>query len=78
MKIDGFVICQPVNTCGNKSIDPWNPFETTFGHTMQEAWSKFLWQRHKINYENDGWYRFQNAYVKRGYCPKKASMKVEF
>lgn len=78
MKIEGYVICQPVNTWGDKTKVPWNPRMDSFGATMQEAWSRLMWHNHNVNYENPGWYRFQNEYVKRGYCPKKATMEVDY
>ena len=77
MKIEGYVICQPVNTWGNSDVCPWHPETSTFGHTPLESWIRFLMAMHKIDYRHNRWYEMQNHYVNRGYCPKKASMEID-
>lgn len=77
MIINGFVICQPVNTWGNKTIPPWHPFTSTFGKTPLQAWINFLMSGHKVDYGHSRWYEMQNHYINRGYCVKETNMDVK-
>ena len=74
MKIEGYVICCPINTWGDETKDKWHPYSNTFGHTAQEAWIRYLC----IYPSNDDWDRKVQAWINRGYCPKKVVMEVFF
>ena len=73
MKIEGYVICCPYNTWGDKTLSGWHPLEYTFGKTAHEAWIRFL----SIRPDDERWDRFQTSWINRGYCPKKTTMEIE-
>ena len=73
MKIEGYVICQPVETWGNKDVSPWHPRPYTFGTTPYEAWTRFL----MMTQSDADWDRKLLAWTNRGYCPKKTTMEIE-
>jgi len=72
MKIEGYVICTPINTWGDKTKSPWHPHEDTFSKTVTEAWALFM----NIRPDDDEWDRKITRWVSLGYCPKKATMEV--
>lgn len=72
-KIEGYVICQPVNTWGNKDISSWHLHHHTFGETAHQSWIRWLC----MTPDSDDWDRKQTAWINRGYCAKKATMEVD-
>ena len=73
MKIEGYVICQPINTFGDETKTPWWPKTWSFGRTPHEAWQRYL----NIEPNHPDWDRMQQHYIDCGLCPKKATMDVE-
>lgn len=72
-KIDGYVICQPIETWGNKTLPKWYCHHRSFGTTPTEAWSRWLC----IGYGTFDWDRKINFYMNRGYRIKKATLIVD-
>lgn len=63
----------PLNTWGNKKLDPWHPHEDSFGKTATEAWIRFL----NMRPDNDRWYELQTRWIDRGYCVKEATLEIK-
>ena len=74
MKIEGYVICCPVNTWGDETKHTWHPYEYTFDKTAQQAWIRWL----NIHPDSDDWDRRIQFWIRCGYCPKKTTMEVDF
>lgn len=72
MKIEGYVICMPLNTGGDHTKNPWHPREHTFARTKIEAWALFM----DIRPDDVDWDRKITRWVNLGYCPKEATMEV--
>lgn len=73
MKIEGYVICMPINTWGDKTKSPWHPFSHTFGATAKEAWIRYL---NLSPFESDDWDTKQTHFINCGYCVKEATLEV--
>lgn len=71
-KIEGYIICSPINTWGDETKDKWLPLDWTFGTTPTTAWIRFLGMRP----DNAEWDRHIHGWVNRGYCPKKATIRI--
>jgi hypothetical protein len=72
MKIEGYVICGPINTWGDETKSPWHPHEDTFAKTKTEAWARFM----NIRPHDIDWDRKITRWVNLGYCPKHTTMEV--
>lgn len=72
MKIEGYVICCPVNTWGDETKPKFHPFDHTFGETAHVAWIRWLC----MTPDSSDWDEKQQAWINRGYCPKKATIEV--
>ncbi len=72
MKIEGYVICGPINTWGDESKSPWHPHTDSFGTTATEAWARFM----NIAPDDVHWDRKITHWVKCGHCPKHATLEV--
>ena len=73
MKIKGYVICQPIETWGDKTKSKWLAKPYTFSQTPPEAWIRWI----NIPYGHDDWDRRLQAWVNKGYCVKEAEMDVK-
>ncbi len=63
----------PVNTWGNKKLDPWHVMEHSFGKTATEAWIRFM----NAGPNDHDWDRQQTHWIDRGYCVKEATLEVK-